>query len=106
MNCLLIYDIPNDRIRTKVADMCMDYGMNRIQYSAFVGNLQRTHQQELVKRARARLGKQPGKIYLYCIGEGEWKLRLEHVSEGKEPDDGVATTSAGDAQSLIVNRKS
>ena len=79
MNCLLIYDIPDDRIRAKVADMCMDYGMNRIQYSAFIGNLQRTHQQELVKRAGAKLGKKSGKIYLYCIGEKEWGQRLEHV---------------------------
>lgn len=81
MNCLLIYDITDNRIRTKVADMCMDYGMNRIQYSAFVGDLQRTHQKELMKRAIAQLGKRPGKIYLYCIGEREWPLRLEHVVE-------------------------
>ncbi len=81
MNCLLIYDIPDNRIRAKVADMCMDYGMNRIQYSAFVGDLQRTHQQELVKRAVARLGKKPGKVYLYCIGQNEWQQRLEHVRE-------------------------
>jgi CRISPR-associated protein Cas2 len=84
MNCLLIYDIPDNRIRAKVADMCMDYGMNRIQYSAFVGDLQRTHQQELVKRAVARLGKKPGKVYLYCIGQNEWLQRLEHVRLGNE----------------------
>lgn len=81
MNCLLIYDITDNRIRTKVADMCMDYGMNRIQYSAFVGDLQRTYQKELMKRAIAQLGKRSGKIYLYCIGEREWPLRLEHVVE-------------------------
>ena len=89
MNCLLIYDIPDDRVRVKVADMCMDYGMNRIQYSAFIGNLHRTHQQELIKRAVAKLGKKPGKIYLYCIGEKEWDQRLEHVRAAK-PDAAAA----------------
>ncbi|RMF86962.1 MAG: CRISPR-associated endonuclease Cas2, partial [Nitrospinota bacterium] len=27
MKCLLIYDIPDDRIRTKIADFCLDYGL-------------------------------------------------------------------------------
>lgn len=82
MNCILIYDIPSsregNRIRTKLADMCMDYGMNRIQYSAFSGDLLRTHQEELFARARKRLGLKPGKIFLYAIGEREWGQRLCH----------------------------
>jgi CRISPR-associated protein Cas2 len=82
MNCILIYDIPSgakgNRIRTKIADACMDYGMNRIQYSAFAGNLARTHQEELFMKALKRLGKSPGKVFLYCIGEREWAQRFEH----------------------------
>ncbi|MEO6063329.1 MAG: CRISPR-associated endonuclease Cas2, partial [Thermoflexales bacterium] len=73
MNCILIYDIPSsregNRIRSKLADICMDYGMNRIQYSAFCGDLLRTHQEELIGRARKKLGNKPGKVYLYPIGE-------------------------------------
>ncbi len=82
MNCIVIYDITSTRIRNKIADLCMDYGLNRIQYSAFAGVLLRTHQEELIKRAAARLGKHAGRIYLYCIGEREWQQRLEHVSKG------------------------
>jgi CRISPR-associated protein Cas2 len=40
---LVIYDIPHDGTRGKVADMCLDYGLDRIQYSAFTGQLTRTH---------------------------------------------------------------
>jgi len=29
---LLIYDIPSDRLRGKVANACLDYGLERIQY--------------------------------------------------------------------------
>lgn len=83
MNCIVIYDITSTRIRSKIADLCMDYGLNRIQYSAFAGDLLRTHQEELIKRAAAKLGKHAGRIYLYCIGEREWNQRLEHISEGK-----------------------
>jgi len=46
MQCLVVYDIPDDRVRGKVADICLDYGLDRIQYSAFLGDLQRTHQEE------------------------------------------------------------
>jgi CRISPR-associated endonuclease Cas2 len=27
MRCLLIYDIPDDRVRQKIADACLDYGL-------------------------------------------------------------------------------
>ena len=47
MRYLLIYDIPHDGVRVKVADACLDYGLVRIQYSAFLGELKRTHQREL-----------------------------------------------------------
>lgn len=83
MNCIVIYDITSTRIRNKIADLCMDYGLNRIQYSAFAGDLLRTHQEELMKRAAAKLGRHAGRIYLYCIGEREWQQRLEYIGEGR-----------------------
>ena len=38
---VLIYDIENDRLRTRVAGICLDYGLERIQFSAFFGKLNR-----------------------------------------------------------------
>ncbi len=75
MNCLLIYDIPDDRIRTKVADACLDYGLDRIQYSAFHGNISRNHQEELFLKVTALLGKQRGDIQLIPICEKDWSRR-------------------------------
>jgi CRISPR-associated protein Cas2 len=83
LNCIVIYDIPSNRARGKVADACMDYGMNRIQFSAFAGDLLRAHQEELILKARRLLGKSEGKVYLYCIGETEWDKRLEVIVEPK-----------------------
>lgn len=85
MNCILIYDIPSgakgNRIRKKIADACMDYGMNRIQFSAFAGDLLRTHQEELFAKVKRRMGQSAGKIFLVCIGEREWVQRLESVKD-------------------------
>src|SRR5258706_15100842 len=52
MRYLLIYDITEDRARTRVADLCLDYGLERIQYSAFWGDLPRTLQEELLLKIR------------------------------------------------------
>jgi CRISPR-associated protein Cas2 len=77
MHLIVIYDISNDRIRGKVADACQDYGLDRIQYSAFYGQLQRTHQEELMLRVAALLKKEPGRIQLIPINEKDWQKRLE-----------------------------
>jgi len=41
MRYLAIYDITDDNLRTLVAETLKDYGLQRIQYSAFVGDLRR-----------------------------------------------------------------
>jgi CRISPR-associated protein Cas2 len=83
MKCLLVYDIPDDRIRTRVADICLDYGLDRIQYSAFLGDLEKTHQEELMKKLAKRLGKQPGNIQLFPLCEMDWRGRKVIILEAK-----------------------
>lgn len=35
----IIYDISNDRKRLRISEKCKDYGLKRVQKSAFVGNV-------------------------------------------------------------------
>ena len=77
MHLLLIYDITNDRIRTKVACACEDYGLDRIQYSAFYGQLNRNLQEELILRIDSLLANEPGRVQLIPIAQSEWDRRLE-----------------------------
>ena len=56
MRYLLIYDISHDGVRTKVADACLDYGLERIQYSAFLGSLTRTHQNNSAEKSNIASG--------------------------------------------------
>ena len=76
MHCLLIYDIPDDRTRTKIADVCLDYGLDRIQYSAFTGDISRNHQEELFQRVTDLLGALPGNIQLIPVCRTDWGGRL------------------------------
>lgn len=83
MHCLVVYDIPDDRIRARVADSCLDYGLDRIQYSAFWGDLSRNRQEELMRKLSRLLGKREGKIQLFVICEKDWQERLEVLREGE-----------------------
>jgi CRISPR-associated protein Cas2 len=73
----LVYDITNDKARTKIADACQDYGLDRVQFSAFAGKLSRNHQQELMLIIADILGDNTGNIKLIPISESDWKNRLE-----------------------------
>lgn len=83
MNCLLIYDIPDDRKRAKIADACLDYGLDRIQFSAFAGDISRNHQQELFLKVKRILGKKAGKIQLLPICAEDWRNQLTHENKPK-----------------------
>jgi CRISPR-associated protein Cas2 len=82
LHCLLIYDITHDGTRSKVADACLDYGLQRIQYSAFLGELSSTHQRELMLKIKRRLGKQEANVQLFPLDEKSWLSR--RVIEQKE----------------------
>jgi CRISPR-associated protein Cas2 len=83
LHTLLVYDIADDRIRGKVATICADYGLDRIQYSAFYGRLRRTHQEELMQRVRRLLKKSSGKVQLIPVGQNEWERRIEIENAGE-----------------------
>jgi CRISPR-associated protein Cas2 len=88
MKCLLIYDIPDDRARGKIADFCLDYGLDRVQYSAFVGELSSNHQEELMLKIGKRLGQAAGKIDLFPICREDWRGRIT-ICQGLEGGDKV-----------------
>jgi len=74
---ILVYDIESDRVRGKIADACLDYGLDRIQFSAFAGKLSRNHQQELMLRIGKLLGNGSGSVKLVPICDKDWQDRLE-----------------------------
>ncbi len=75
MRYLLIYDISHDGTRSKIADACLDYGLARIQYSAFLGQLTSAHRRELLLRIRERLGEHGANIQVFPLDEKTWTGR-------------------------------
>ena len=83
MRCLLIYDIAHDGVRTKVADACLDYGLERIQYSAFFGELSHMHQRELLLKIKRGIGKHSANVQLFPLDEKSWSGRRVIEQEEK-----------------------
>jgi len=86
MQNLIIYDIEEDRIRNKISEFCKDYGLERIHYSAFQGDLNRNRREELFLKLRKLLGKNKGNIQVFPICEKDLVLRkmVKNESAGTE----------------------
>jgi CRISPR-associated protein Cas2 len=75
MHTYVIYDIVQDRARKKVSEACLDYGLQRIQYSAFLGDINSTRRSALEKRLVQELGKQEGKIEIITVCDKDFRQR-------------------------------
>ncbi len=93
MRVLVLYDITHDGARGKVVQACEDFGLERVQYSAFAGLLSRPHQRELMARVRHVMRQKVGIITLYPIGKDAWEAQIEvrceaQLAESEEDEDG------------------
>jgi CRISPR-associated protein Cas2 len=87
----VFYDIQEDRIRNRVANGCKNYGLERIQFSGFIGYLSKNKREELAIRLRDTLEKSNGKILIQPVCEKDFRLYREFIKydetdpkEGKE----------------------
>ena len=74
---LVMYDIENDRARHRISEVCLDYGLERIQFSVFRGKLNRNKREELLLKLTDTLGDEPGKILIQPMCEDDFKSALE-----------------------------
>ncbi len=81
----VIYDIANDKSRTRVAKLCKEYGLYRVQKSAFLGEMNRNEVDELGLRCKDIIDLERDSLYLFPICEEDFKrVRLLGMSFDKE----------------------
>ena len=80
----MIYDIPDDKLRAKVADICLDYGLERIQFSAFLGEMNHNRREELLLKVRRQIGQKEADVQIFPVCEKDLRLRREVRIKGKE----------------------
>lgn len=76
----VVYDIEDDRVRVRIANACKDYGLERIQYSAFCGPLDASRRGELVTRLTDTLGREIGKVLVLPVCEKDAQAKREMVN--------------------------
>ncbi|RLI77790.1 CRISPR-associated endonuclease Cas2 [Archaeoglobales archaeon] len=74
MFTLVIYDISDDRIRKRISDICKRFGLNRIQKSAFLGNITSSRRKELVRKLKRNL-RGEGNIQVFVICKPGFSMR-------------------------------
>jgi CRISPR-associated protein Cas2 len=77
LRTLVMYDIEDDRVRYRVSEACLDFGLERIQFSVFRGKLNRNKREELLMRLTNLLDDEQGKILIQPMCEDDFKSALE-----------------------------
>lgn len=95
MQTLVIYDIASNRIRLRVAEACKDYGLKRVQKSAFRGDLNTNRREMLFERLQHTLAGSAGSIQIYVLCDRDARETLvieneyeQEAASGKELEDG------------------
>ncbi len=105
VSVVLIYDIENDRLRTRAADICFDYGLERIQYSAFFGKLNRNRRQELALKLRTEIGGGSARIRMIPVCEDDLKDAWVLDQYRVDAEELKARGESGEAPRLRVLRQ-
>lgn len=83
---LVLYDVPDDKRRARVMNACKDYGLARLQYSAYQGRLTRTARRELETRLEKALGPSRGLITVLALEQAQLDDATTIHHEGDEDE--------------------
>lgn len=68
-----IYDITENKIRTKIANLCKGYGLYRVQKSVFLGTLNRNHLDELALKSEESIEEKTDSVYIFPMCDEDFK---------------------------------
>mgnify|MGYP000386112618 FL=1 len=73
---IITYDIPDDYIRTRVANKLKDYGLDRLQKSVFKGKLTRNEAEEVREILLRVVGDKEADIRIFFICRKCWDQQI------------------------------
>jgi len=88
----VIYDISDNRIRSLVAKLCKNYGLFRVQKSAFLGDLNRNESDSLALECEAAI-EESDSVYVFSMCEDCFdKIKLIGAGFDREMVAGMTIT--------------
>jgi CRISPR-associated protein Cas2 len=67
----VLYDIQNDRARNRVAKICKQTGLYRVQWSCFLGTLDKQSLDTLELRIEPEINSDIDKVYIFPMSRSE-----------------------------------
>lgn len=71
MICWVMYDIKDDKARTKIAKACLQSGLYRVQYSVFLGTIDADRKDELQLRIEELMNEEVDSVYMFPMSKDE-----------------------------------
>ncbi|MGB4705070.1 MAG: CRISPR-associated endonuclease Cas2 [Candidatus Saccharicenans sp.] len=87
LKTFVIYDIEDDKIRHRISETCKDYGLERIQHSAFLGKLNNNKREELFLKLSNIIKSNPGKLVIQPVCERDFKDQKIIINEKRRDKD-------------------
>ncbi|MCL2506283.1 MAG: CRISPR-associated endonuclease Cas2 [Endomicrobia bacterium] len=84
LNVLVVYDIPDDKVRNKIGEKCKDYGLSRVQFTAFAGKLNKERRDLLAKKLKEIIGGKIAKLIIQPFCETCSTQAFEYIEESKK----------------------
>ena len=73
MICWVIYDIKEDKTRSRIAKSCKQAGLYRVQYSVFLGTLNANQKDELELICEDLIDPDEDRVYIFPMNKQELK---------------------------------
>jgi CRISPR-associated protein Cas2 len=67
----VMYDIKNDKVRTRVAKYCKQAGLYRVQFSVFLGTLERHEKDTLELQIEEIMDQDKDSVYIFPMSKNE-----------------------------------
>lgn len=67
----VMYDIENDKARTKVAKVCKQAGLYRVQFSVFLGTLDKSRKDTLQLQIEELINEENDSVYIFPMSKNE-----------------------------------
>lgn len=67
----VMYDIKNDKVRTRVAKHCKQSGLYRVQYSVFLGTLEKNEKDALELQIEDLIDEDVDSVYIFPMSKNE-----------------------------------
>lgn len=72
----VIYDITKNKIRTKISNICKDYGLERVQKSSFLGNISVNKAEMLALDIKKFMKNKKDKVFIVPSGKEDFAKKF------------------------------